>query len=242
MGIPVPWFLADQDHKGSWDFRVVLAPRALLSVTRKLCWVCGQPYATRATVITGPAGMVTRAVVDPPMHPACATFAVKVCPFMVNPDKERRLPKQPNDVTPGIALDHNPGVCFTWTDDADSIVPIPGGNGEAALITMRGRQPTLDAWANGRAATGAELNQGFRLAAAKLIRIAMNQGTQAMSDLGAGLIDTIMLIRAQLPMVSQEGLSWGQAFTEAAEEVAREIQRRNMERDIRNAVAKEMLS
>lgn len=111
-GYPIPYFVMWVDGKP--DFRVVDPTKVRNCVRFELCWICGQALGRYRTFAMGPAAVISATSAEPPSHRECATYAVRVCPFMVHPQAKRREsnlpPSVPIDVVPG-----NPGISFLWT-------------------------------------------------------------------------------------------------------------------------------
>lgn len=91
-GLPVteggyrkPWFV-----KGD-DFRITDSDKAGLSVSKKACWICGNPFETSRYAMVGDAMSATiRIYKEPPCHVECAEYAMQVCPFILYPKAKRR--------------------------------------------------------------------------------------------------------------------------------------------------------
>lgn len=84
-GYRKPWFV-----KGD-DFRVTDGDKAWLSVCKKACWICGNPFTTPEYAMVGDALSATvRVYREPPCHVECAEYAMKVCPFILYPNAKRR--------------------------------------------------------------------------------------------------------------------------------------------------------
>lgn len=228
-GLPAPWFLADQDGSESYDFRKVAARRVAIARRNRLCWVCGQSFVRDAAVIGGIASMINSIVVDPPSHVECAEFAVKVCPFMVYPEK-RRGPEAENNVTPGEMLPHNPGLAFVFIAGYPHFIDSSDGRG-GRLIRMPPVPLQLTAWARGRWAQPDELAAGIRLGMSKLMDIAFSEGTGSLLDLGARTVHTFAVLRDHLPAETQKGISYADLIHDLATKTAVAQQR---ERTLRN--------
>lgn len=80
-----PWFV-----KGD-DFRITDSDKAGLSVMKKACWICGNPFPTPRYAMVGDAMSATiRIYKEPPCHLECAEYAMQVCPFILYPNAKRR--------------------------------------------------------------------------------------------------------------------------------------------------------
>ena len=89
-----PWFV-----KGD-DFRVVDNRKAAFAVTKKNCWVCGKPFLEQKyAMVCSPISAMFRIFKEPPCHPACAEYALQVCPFLLYPNAKRREVGMPEENT-----------------------------------------------------------------------------------------------------------------------------------------------
>lgn len=92
QGLPIteggylkPWFV-----KGD-DFRITDGDKAGLSVMKKACWICGNPFTTPLYAMVGDGtSAVVRIYREPPCHKECAEYAMQVCPFILYPNAKRR--------------------------------------------------------------------------------------------------------------------------------------------------------
>lgn len=156
VGRPIPWF-AHVDDDGHHDFRVADA-RKMAKIARGdlRCWVCGRPRAREATGLVGPMCTVTRSSAEPPGHYDCMVWSVQNCPFLINPNKDRRDANLPDDASmPGVAILRNPGVMAVWTTrDWTWFKPWDGSRG---ILWRLGDPTRVSWWKEGRAATRAEV-------------------------------------------------------------------------------------
>jgi hypothetical protein len=126
-GRPVPYFVEWIDGKP--DFRIMSSSHLRAAIRGKLCWVCGKPLFAYATFTAGPMCLVNRNSAEPPSHYECAVYSATHCPFLVNPNKERReanMPAEPKEPA-GIMITRNPGV--TCLVGVKSWVPYAQGSG-----------------------------------------------------------------------------------------------------------------
>jgi hypothetical protein len=124
---------------------------------------------------------INRTTSEPPAHHDCARYAAQVCPFMINPQRERRETNMPaGDLhAPGTMLPHNPGAAALWITRAWR--PRYVGNGY--LIQLGG--PTLvEWWSRGRPAQPIEVYDAIALGFPKLAAIAKAEegGAEALMD------------------------------------------------------------
>jgi hypothetical protein len=95
-GVPVPWVVAWFDGKP--DFRIIGPNKITIAINVRLCWLCGKKMNRREGTFTiGPMCAVNRTTAEPPSHWECAEYAAQVCPFLVNPQKQRRETNRPPD-------------------------------------------------------------------------------------------------------------------------------------------------
>lgn len=87
-GFPVPFFAAVKD--GIPDPRLSDLRKAKACAKRRLCWVCGKALTPVVTFVGGPLSALNGRYSDGPMHEECSTFALKVCPYLAIPNKDRR--------------------------------------------------------------------------------------------------------------------------------------------------------
>ena len=87
-GYPVPFFAAEVE--GKRDIRVVSANAFHRCVRERLCWLCGQTLAGLLAFVVTDAGARLRRTREPPCHPECAEFALRICPFITNPEARYR--------------------------------------------------------------------------------------------------------------------------------------------------------
>lgn len=117
VGRPIPAFAAFID--GKHDFRIIEPDHLVRCVRHGLCWVCGKPLGSRrGTFVVGPMCVVNRNSAEPPGHYDCSHWSATHCPFLVNPNKDRReggLDKFTVVRPAGEMLRRNPGVTVLYT-------------------------------------------------------------------------------------------------------------------------------
>jgi hypothetical protein len=199
-GFPVPWFVAF--FEGVPDFRVIRPNGLVTAIERNTCWLCGEPLGVKKVFVIGPMCAINRVTTEPPCHYDCAHFAVRACPFMLNP-----AAKRPNKPLPegamkpaGLHVDHNPGAMCMWI--TRSFKPfnvsayIPGGGG---FLLKLGDPISVSWWARGRAATHdeviASVDSGMELLRAN----AEQQGQEALDDLQRQYQRMLPLLPLTLP-------------------------------------------
>lgn len=115
-----PWFVKAD------DFRIVDSDKAMLSINKERCWICGQAFKpAEYALVGGPECAKSRAFTEPPCHVECAEYAVQVCPFLLYPGAKRREA----GLAPEATLAHR---------NASSAVPIKGENpGEHYIFVVK---------------------------------------------------------------------------------------------------------
>lgn len=83
-GYPIAYSVLIDDH-GTPHFRVIDQEKVLKCAKENLCSICGKPLELHRSFLGGPLSFRNHTYSDPPMHPECATYAVKVCPFLAAP-------------------------------------------------------------------------------------------------------------------------------------------------------------
>jgi len=177
-GFPVPYFVAWFDGKP--DHRVMDGAKLWPAINKRLCWICGQPLGAYLAFPLGPMCTINRTTSEPPSHRDCATFAIKTCPFLAIPPKERRdrnLPGGLRDAA-GVALRRNPGVTALWVCKKYQPFMVDDG----VLFTVG--QPTEVEWySEGRAATHIEVAESVATGLPELMDMARRQGDLATAEL-----------------------------------------------------------
>jgi hypothetical protein len=82
-GYPVPW-IVQRDLTGRPFFIVNDTEKTLACGRRGLCGICGRKMERDVWLIGGPGAAFHEhgAYLDPPMHRQCATYALRVCPYL----------------------------------------------------------------------------------------------------------------------------------------------------------------
>lgn len=179
-GYPVPHFV--EWIEGKPDFRVVSAKTVIDCIRFDLCWICGQQLGQYKTFAIGPMCAINRTSSEPPSHRDCAEYAVKVCPFMLNPHRPRRTTGLPEErqSPAGIHLDRNPGVTLLWITKSYRPFNVPNG------LLIRIGQPLELLWfAEGRKATHAEIIKSINGGYPSLLKVAAEEGPEAVEALAA---------------------------------------------------------
>lgn len=98
------------------DFRVFNTRHALKALREHLCGVCGKPTKDYFFV-GGPMCLANRIFGDPPMHDACARYAMQVCPYLSRDVAYNMQRPVPASVTgdPNVVRDRPPYMVFLRT-------------------------------------------------------------------------------------------------------------------------------
>jgi hypothetical protein len=176
-GYVVPWFVGWVD--GQPDFRVARADGIGEALRYERCWLCGQHRGRFAAFVIGPMCAVNRVSAEPPSHRDCATYAAQACPFLANPNMQRRDRHKPAHTKPaGNMIARNPGVALVWTTRTWSTFPAPGG-----VLFDIGDPVAAEWYANGSPATRAEVLASIDSGLPILAESARDEGPEATAEL-----------------------------------------------------------
>lgn len=155
-GRPVPRFVEFVDGKP--DFRIMDAKHLVRAARNRLCWVCGDGLGRYLTFTTGPMCLINMVSAEPPSHHECALYSATHCPFLINPERERRENNLPEDHRPsgGEMIARNPGVTALITCLRYSIRRA----GHGVLFDL-GEPDQVEFFAEGRPATRAEVQHSI---------------------------------------------------------------------------------
>ena len=169
-GYPVPWFVEWVDGKP--EFRLMDPAKWGRAIRHRLCWLCGEALGANMTFVSGPMCGVNRTSAEPPSHHDCATYAAKACPFLTLPKALRRDAGLPDEVRSvgGIGIARNPGVAMLWTTREFHVARVDNG-----YIIKMGEPIRVEWYAQGRAATRAEVDESIRTGLPALQQIADQQ-------------------------------------------------------------------
>lgn len=192
-GLPIPWFVAWKD--GRYDFRVVDARKLEPAVKHRLCWLCGQQIGRMMCFVVGPMCVVNRVSSEPPMHRDCAEYALQACPFLTQPSRERReggglMPVDPHMA--GIPILRNPGAAALYVTRSYTVAKVTGG-----ILFDMGPPEEVAWWAQGRAATRAEVVTSIETGLPALVDIAEQQGPRAAAELSRQVGAALALLPAE---------------------------------------------
>ncbi len=159
-GYVVPWFVAWENGKP--EFRAMDKNKYMAALKKHLCWVCGQPLATRFAFVSGPMCGINRTSAEPPSHIECARWSARNCPFLSNPNMVRREDgildnAKLRDEAPGFAIVRNPGVALVWITREYEVFP----DGRGKWLIQMGRPHEVEFYCKGRPATRAEVMESI---------------------------------------------------------------------------------
>lgn len=178
-GYPVPWFV--EYVSGEPEFRIADSKKRVRAVREKLCWVCGERLGSYLCFVIGPMCGINRTTSEPPCHLECARWSAVNCPFLTRPRMDRRLAGLPEEAESpgGIGIPRNPGVTLLWiTKSYTTWQPKEGG----WLIEI-GEPVAWEWWAEGKAATLAQVEQSVGTGLPLLMDIAVAENKRAVAAL-----------------------------------------------------------
>jgi hypothetical protein len=163
---------------GKPDHRV-MDPRAVRAcIQLQCCWLCGQKLGRFKVFTIGPMCALNLVSGEPPSHLECAEFAAKACPFLSRPHAKRREAHLPEERHANEAmLLHNPGVTLLWT--TTSYRPFRSGG---SILYDMGPPEAMQWFAEGRAATRAEVDAAIALGLPALREAAANDDERGVID------------------------------------------------------------
>jgi hypothetical protein len=170
-GYPVPWFVDWLD--GVPEFRAFDPAKWKRAVKERLCYVCGQRLGAYLTFVVGPMCGINRTTTEPPDHYECAIWAARNCPFLTRPHAHRREDGVMLDAKSlgGSSIKRNPGVVLLWVTRSYEI----WRPAKDELLIEIGDPVRVEWYAEGRAATRAEVEESVRTGLPLLEEIARTQ-------------------------------------------------------------------
>ena len=105
-GLPIPYAQLRLD--GRPDFRSLDAERAARCVNERLCGICGRSLDYWIAFIGGPSCRTNRLFKDPAMHPECAEYAARACPFIAG--SKTKYSTRPLPEGEGLAVHVDPNM------------------------------------------------------------------------------------------------------------------------------------
>lgn len=191
-GYPVPWFVAEVD--GHYDFRCIDHRKFAPAVKHRKCWICGQKLGAYLAFGIGPMCAINRTIAEPPSHRECMEWAMKVCPFLIQRQEERRETNLPEGVKEqaGIAIKRNPGVIVLWVTKSYQPFNAPGG------ILFKIGEPLEVCWfREGRPATRAECLESIDSGYPTLLELARADGVMGVQQLEKCKVEAMKFLPQQ---------------------------------------------
>jgi hypothetical protein len=191
-GYVIPYFVSWVDAKP--EFRVMDSKKWAECVKKRKCWVCGGPLYPKAAFVIGPMCAINRTTAEPGCHWVCADWSTRACPFMLLPNAKRRDANLPAETASpgGIMLERNPGVTLVWLTDKWTLFR-PGRGNPEPLIRL-GRPIRVRFMAQGREATRAEIMHSIETGLPHLVKLAMEDGEEALMELQAKTHEALRLL------------------------------------------------
>ena len=155
------------------------------------CWLCGTQRGRFQSYVIGPMCAINRVSGEPGSHLACAEYAVRACPFMVNPDRHRGEAHIPEGAY--MSEYHNPanpGVNLIWTSRNGHPMRAPNGN----VLFDIGHPEHVEWYCRGRPATHTESMNALLRGAAFLREQAQQEGDDARLALEAQIPVAMRLV------------------------------------------------
>jgi len=86
-GYPIPWNVL-VDSTGKAHFTINDESLRAMAIRERLCPICGVRLWRGLWFVGGPGSALHQhgAYIDPPMHKECATYALRVCPYLAAPN------------------------------------------------------------------------------------------------------------------------------------------------------------
>ena len=157
-GFPIPWIVLIDANKRP-HFTINDGARTLLAGRKKRCGLCGEKLRGDIAFVGGPQCFLSPmgAFSDPPMHRACAAYAIAVCPYLAAPSYAKRIDDRtlkPGDTPGGVLIgkddlvrDDRPAAFMLGTVPAFEMIIRPDG---APLFRAKDQWLDLDVWQHGR--------------------------------------------------------------------------------------------
>lgn len=178
-GYPVPWFVAKVDDH--YDFRVIDKRKFAPAVKKRLCWICGQKLGAYLAFPIGPMCAINRTISEPPSHRECAEWSIKVCPFLVQRQEQRRETHLPEGIVEpaGHGIKRQPGAVCLWV--TKSYRPFSDGSG--GVLFELGDPLEVLWFKEGRSATREEVLQSIDSGYPLLMEMAQLDGDAGVREL-----------------------------------------------------------
>jgi hypothetical protein len=172
-GYPVPWFVPKLSD-GTYEFRGMDPHKWAAAVKFDQCWVCGQRLGRHKTFVAGCMCGINLTSSEPPSHLECARWSARNCPFLNNPDQQRRSGGEfhpDGKFVGGIAIQRNPGVTVLWTTRDFTVYP----DGHGGKLIQMGAPESVEFWTQGRIATREEIDASIAAGLPNLEQAALRE-------------------------------------------------------------------
>lgn len=189
-GYPVPWFVAEVD--GHYDFRIIDYRKFQPAVKKHLCWICGQKLGAYLAFPIGPMCAINRTISEPPSHRECAEWSIKVCPFLVQRQEERRgshLPEGTKEPA-GHGIKRQPGAICLWITKRYQQF----SDGKGGRLFELGDPVEVLWFKEGRAATREEVMQSIDSGYPLLMEMAQQDGAVGVRELERRRLEALKLL------------------------------------------------
>jgi hypothetical protein len=191
-GFPVPWFVAWMKDgqecapgDGEPDFRVIGGGKIVDAVKHHRCWVCGEMVGIYKAFLIGPMCAINKIISEPCQHRDCSIFSAMACPFLNQPRAKRNEKGLPGDDIAngpaGFGIKRNPGAVCVWITKSFRVFQPRMGN--PGVLFSLGHPVEVKWFANGRAATRAEVMASIDSGYPLLQELARQDGPDAMEAL-----------------------------------------------------------
>jgi len=199
-GYPVPWFVAwidGPDGSKVPEFRAMDGQKFGRAIRERRCWVCGERLGSYLCFVIGPMCAINRISSEPPSHLECAQWSARNCPFMSKPQMVRRetgpgvdpsVIQSAKGNVAGVMIERNPGVSLLWVCRDYEIQRDPN---EKPLLYI-GEPLRVEWWAQGRAATRAEVEHSIETGLPLLLAAAGSRGEVESIDRRRKEVDALL--------------------------------------------------
>lgn len=151
-GIPIPAMVC-VSASGVPDFAVTDPEAWAHVVSERLCGLCGTRLDDWIWFIGGPLCVGNRLFTDPPMHEACARYALRVCPYLAgkkghdpHPEARPLARERGVHVDPAVSAVRPPQMALLRCRDYDIVVLGEGVYLRASPFqAVEWREPTAEA-------------------------------------------------------------------------------------------------
>ena len=176
----IPWFVP-RDLDGEPIAQAADPDKLRRAHLYKLCWCCGEPLGAHKAFLLGPMCMVNRITAEPPNHESCAEYAVRACPFLINPRMKRNptTPEEHKLPPAGIMLKRNPGAVAIWI--THTYLPFRDPNG--GMLFSVGDPISIRFFREGRPATRTEILESINTGMPFLLGLAARENARAVLEL-----------------------------------------------------------